>query len=233
MGRPLNKRYFGEGDGVAEKFRVRFHNGTEGVVGYIVRQRGSKRFLCSDGTESRVCSLVNKPIDSLAAGEMTLSVLDDDENLFRVMKITAKKLTTNTGFTTPWNWTDLRNNSYVEMERAEEDEFVEDGFVGPIGATNSTFEVTSPHDATGLDGATITVTVIDVNGLPVTGLEDGDFVLAMSGDLTKGDPFAETASGSGIYETDVTSETAGEYEIAVTVDGVAITQTATVEFEAA
>ena len=52
MGRPLNKRLFGKA-GVGptaggNEIKVNFHNGTAVKEGYIVKQKGSKRFVCEE-----------------------------------------------------------------------------------------------------------------------------------------------------------------------------------------
>ena len=42
MGRPLNKRFFGAPTAAGNEIKVQFHNGTESVNGYIVKQLGSQ-----------------------------------------------------------------------------------------------------------------------------------------------------------------------------------------------
>ena len=93
MGRPLNKRNFGEPTPGGNEIKVQFHNGTGSVPGWIVRQRGSKRFLCSDGTNEAICTLVDKASAALAAGEMTITVLDDAATAKQVTKIAQHKAT--------------------------------------------------------------------------------------------------------------------------------------------
>ena len=52
MGRPLNKRFFGvEGTGPTasgNEIKVNFHNGSAVKEGYIVKQKGSKKFVCEE-----------------------------------------------------------------------------------------------------------------------------------------------------------------------------------------
>ena len=52
MGRPLNKRFFGkEGVGPTasgNEIKVNFHNGSAVKEGYIVKQKGSKRFVVEE-----------------------------------------------------------------------------------------------------------------------------------------------------------------------------------------
>ena len=51
MGRPINKRNFAAaatGPGSGNEIHVDFHNGTTNKTGFIVKQLGSKTFLCSE-----------------------------------------------------------------------------------------------------------------------------------------------------------------------------------------
>jgi len=44
MGRPINKRFFGEPTAGGNEIKVDFHNGTAVVEGSIIKQLGSKKF---------------------------------------------------------------------------------------------------------------------------------------------------------------------------------------------
>ena len=90
MGRPLNKRFFGVGTAAGNEIKVQFHNGTGSVKGYIVKQTGSKRFVCSDGTVEKTCYLVDKASAEVLAGEMSISVKGDDNTVYQVVKISSK-----------------------------------------------------------------------------------------------------------------------------------------------
>jgi hypothetical protein len=67
MGRPINKRYFGElGSGTDQtdgaNLPIRFKTGGTVYEGYILKQKGSRRFSCvsADGTTATaVCVLVD------------------------------------------------------------------------------------------------------------------------------------------------------------------------------
>lgn len=122
MGRPLNKRYMGPPTDGGEEIKVQFHNGTESVNGWIVKQTGSKRFVCSDGTNEVECYLVPKNSANLSEKEMSISVKDDNGDIYQVSKIAANRATLETGSTTGWNWTDDNTDDYVEMEEAGDDE---------------------------------------------------------------------------------------------------------------
>ena len=101
MGRPLNKRLFtgavaGATAGKSE-IKVNFHNGTAVVEGIIIKQKGSKKFVCAEtGTAdtTHTCTLTTGKLSSaLAAGEMSISVDGSDSETYGVSKITARKIT--------------------------------------------------------------------------------------------------------------------------------------------
>ena len=124
MGRPLNKRYFGTPTAGGSEIKVQFHNGTASVNGWIVKQLGSKKFRCTDGTAVKDCFLVDKSAAdgstpaAVTAGEMTITVKDDAGALKQVTKISGKKVTLDTGATIAWNFSAATDDGAVEMEEA-------------------------------------------------------------------------------------------------------------------
>ena len=124
MGRPLNKRFFGTPTEAGSEIKVQFHNGTGSVNGWIVKQLGSKKFRCSDGTVERDCFLVDKSAAdgdtpaTVTAGEMTITVKDDAEALKQVIKIAGRKVTIDTGESIAWNFSNAADDGAVEMEEA-------------------------------------------------------------------------------------------------------------------
>lgn len=137
MGRPLNKRYFGPPTANGDEIKVQFHFGGAGSVnGWIVKQTGSKRFICTDGTNTKECYLVPEATGDLVDGEMSISVKDDTGTVFQVSKISAHRVTLSTGATIAWNWSDVTDDGYAEMEEAGDDTVItnvstdEDDFEG-------------------------------------------------------------------------------------------------------
>ena len=118
MGRPLNKKFFGAPTAGGSEIKVQFHNGTKSVNGYIVKQLGSKKFRCTDGVATTDCLLVDKAAGAIAAGEMSIVVKDDAGAVKQVTKISAKKVTLDTGATIAWNFSDATDDASVEMEEA-------------------------------------------------------------------------------------------------------------------
>lgn len=127
MGRPLNKRYFGTPTAGGSEIKVQFHNGTGSVNGWIVKQLGSKKFRCTDGTAVKDCYLVDKSAAdgstpaAVTAGEMTITVKDDAGALKQITKIAGRTVTLDTGAKIAWNFSDATDDAAVEMEEAGDD----------------------------------------------------------------------------------------------------------------
>ena len=115
MGRPLNKRFFGAPTTDGSEIKVQFNDGTGSMPGYIVNQKGSKRFNCSNagGTKTDLCTLVDKNSADILAGEMTITV-DDDGVARQVTKITGRKVTLDDGSITTWDFTGTGDTVAIE-----------------------------------------------------------------------------------------------------------------------
>ena len=123
MGRPLNKRYFGEPTAGGNEIKVRYRaTGQAEANGWIVKQLGSKKFRCYDGTNTMDCTLVDKSQGTLAVGEMTITVKDDGGTARQVTKIAGRKVTLDTGASIAWNFSDATDDNAVEMEEAGTDD---------------------------------------------------------------------------------------------------------------
>ena len=120
MGRPINKRHFGTPD-AGNDFKVRFRpDDTAGELnGWIVKQVGSKRFKCTDGTNTAICALADKNQGTLANGDMTITV-KEGSTYSQVTKITGRRVTLgDTGVQVAWDFTGT--GATVEMEEAGTD----------------------------------------------------------------------------------------------------------------
>jgi hypothetical protein len=74
MGHALSPLNFGSSTGAIQ---VQFHNGSSAVTGYIVKQVGSRRFVCTaDGTNTFTCDLADNTglATSLTAGYCTIAI---------------------------------------------------------------------------------------------------------------------------------------------------------------
>ena len=169
MGRPLNKRNFGPPTNGGSEIKVQFHNGTSSVNGWIVKQTGSKRFICSDDSANTAeCSLVDVASASLVAGEMSMSVKDDSAVVRRITKIASHKVTASDGSAYGWVFDDSNSDGYVEMEESG-------GERPPLdvtGASGDSAEVTivvAAHDF-------VVGQVVTVAGMNPAGY-DGDYTI--------------------------------------------------------
>ncbi len=119
MGRPLNKRYFGEPTAGGNEIKVRYRaTGQAEANGWIVKQLGSKKFRCYDGTNTMDCTLVDKSQGTLDVGEMTITVKDDGGTARQVTKIAGRKVTLDTGASIAWSFDDAADDAKVEIEEA-------------------------------------------------------------------------------------------------------------------
>jgi len=71
------------------KVRVKITGESE-ADGYIIRQKGSTKYLVSDGTNTGVCVLANKADAALADGEMTVTVTLPDSNEVRLKRFSNR-----------------------------------------------------------------------------------------------------------------------------------------------
>jgi hypothetical protein len=125
MGRPLNKRYFGVN--VADNLKVQFFNGDASVPGFIVKQTGSKRFICQDKDGNRAtCYLVEKASAELSQGEMSITVAYDNSTVGQITKIATHKVTIN-GESMPWSFGNNTGDARVQIEEAGQDGSLTDG----------------------------------------------------------------------------------------------------------
>jgi selenocysteine-specific translation elongation factor len=119
MGRPLNKRFFGAN--ANNNIKVQFHDGASSVPGYIVKQKGSKKFVCKSAAgDEATCVLVNKESADLAAGEMTITVKLDNGTVAQVTKITAHRVVAG-GAVYGWNFSTSTSDGEAQVEEAGSD----------------------------------------------------------------------------------------------------------------
>jgi hypothetical protein len=136
MGRPLNKRYFGEPTAGGNEIKCDFHNGTAVVEGHIVRQKGSKKFVVAEigasDTEYACTLTTGKLTSALASGEMAITMLMDDSETYQVSKITGRRATliapdgtgsnAYDGQSVPWNFTASTSDGAAQVEEAGDDD---------------------------------------------------------------------------------------------------------------
>jgi hypothetical protein len=130
MGRPLNKRFFGLlDDGTNITVNCQVGSNAESAVGYIVRQRSSKRFLVNDtkdGTNKLagdtgaqgnvgVCQLVNKADGDLAANEMSIMGYTSNGTGVRLAKLSNKIVVDFNGNRYKWSVVNDSTTSLISL----------------------------------------------------------------------------------------------------------------------
>jgi len=116
MGRPLKKSLFGSD--ANNNLKVQFNNGSASVPGFIVKQKGAKKFLCQDKNGNQaVCVLVAKAANALAAGEMSITVRLDSNAAVQVTKISSHNITAG-GVSYPWTFTASLSDGAAQVEEA-------------------------------------------------------------------------------------------------------------------
>ena len=134
MGRPLNKRLFGTPTAAGSEIKVNFHNGTAVKEGYIVKQKGSKKFVCEEIETAGefTCTLTTGKLPAaLTAGEMAISFKMDDSETYTVSKISGRKATLSApsatgtnlydGQSVPWNFSTSTSDGAAQVEEAGDD----------------------------------------------------------------------------------------------------------------
>lgn len=88
MGRPINKRRIGFGEGRIQVTSYRFTSSAESQqAAIILRQRSTNRFTVTNGEVTQVLTLVNKAQGTLAHGEFILKAIDDAGETVNVTKL--------------------------------------------------------------------------------------------------------------------------------------------------
>jgi len=101
MGRPINKRKIGQGNGKLEPSRYFFTGASEvassTTPAWIVSQRSSNKYKITDGTTTEVLTLVNQSSGDLAAGEFAIDAVLDDSTVVQVTKLYNRTISVEAG----------------------------------------------------------------------------------------------------------------------------------------
>ena len=128
MGRPLNKKFFGLlTDGTNITVNCQVGANAESAVGYILRQRASKRFLVNDAKDGTavlpggagtgnlgVCQLVNAADGALGANEMSIMGEFNGQGI-RIAKLTNKIAVDYNGTRYKWSVTNDSTTSILSL----------------------------------------------------------------------------------------------------------------------
>ena len=122
MGRPLNRRYFGEGAGKQIAITAKIGAEVEGA-GFIVKQTGSSRYIVTVGADTGVVYLVDGIVGSLNDNEAVILMRDEAGDEKTVKKIMSHRVVFFDGTSAPWSF-DVAEDPYVEV--ADETDGYED-----------------------------------------------------------------------------------------------------------
>lgn len=103
MGRPIKKQYMGSGSGNQIKVRAKIGTAAEGD-GFLVAQKGANRFRVNVGGTIGVCNLVAKAAGTLLDNEMSITVLNDDNQLVQVKKLRNRTVVDANNQTYSWSF---------------------------------------------------------------------------------------------------------------------------------
>ena len=144
MGRPLNKRNFGNTEvgptAYNNEIQVHFNIGDpDPLVGFIVKQKGTRKFVVSEtgGAGVHTCVLVaGVEPETLHTGEMLIIVKADDGEVYTVSKIAGHKCTLKTanafganiydGKSVPWNFVANGSDGAAQIEEAGDNDVAGD-----------------------------------------------------------------------------------------------------------
>ena len=91
MGRPINKRKIGQGEGRILCSAYYFAGASEvnggATPAWIVSQRSTNKFIVSDGTTTQTLTLANETAGSLAEGTFIINAILDDSSVVQVTKL--------------------------------------------------------------------------------------------------------------------------------------------------
>ena len=101
MGRPINKRKIGQGNGKLEPSRYFFTGASEvassTTPAWIVSQRSSRKYKITDGSTTEILTLVNQSSGDLSAGEFAIDAVLDDSSVVQVTKLHNRTISYETG----------------------------------------------------------------------------------------------------------------------------------------
>jgi hypothetical protein len=153
MGRPLNKKFFGDEAGSSFKVLAKVEGEAEGY-GYIVKQTGTHTFdVMVDGTKGR-CNLVVKEAGELEDGEMVVFARNTGGTVKAMKSIKGRTATLDDGTTVKWDFAAAAGGK-VEAE-ATGDSFSLPAPVITITTQPTNRSVTAPAATTFVVAATAT-----------------------------------------------------------------------------
>lgn len=119
MGRPIKKSLIGNTSLAGQQIVVRVKiAGFAEADGYIVKQKGSRRYLVSDGTNTGICKLEDLANGSLTDGTMTVTFTKDDASTVRAKKLNNHTFVDFAGARHVWTFTASATDGAAEVMNA-------------------------------------------------------------------------------------------------------------------
>lgn len=212
MGRPLNKRYFGSGV-TGHEIKITAKVGANPTAdGFIVKQRGTRKFKVNVGGNVGICRLVDKADGDLLAGEMNITVLTDANTTSRVTKIYNRVAIVN-GAKVKWNFSTSLTDGAVEIADANAADMTP--YVITIGTQPLAASVTSP------DAASFVV----VASVAPTSTLAYQWQVSDDAGATWSDIAGATLATLSVESTDAEYADGNEFRVVVSAQGGAVTLT--------
>lgn len=99
MGRPVNKKFFGDGS-IMCKAKI---DANPAADGFIVKQTSTREFIVNVDGDEYTCVLVAVPAEDLEIGQMSIGVVNAIGEIVQVEGFKGKVLTTSEGKQATWN----------------------------------------------------------------------------------------------------------------------------------
>jgi len=201
MGRPLNKRHFGDAAGSLQVTAYRRSAGAE-ITGeddtYIVSQRSTNKFLIADtsGAWTEVLTLVNKAPGTLVAGEFIVEAMQSSGIAARVTKFYGRKVQIAATSTAEWQ-PSAAVEVYIGAVTAANPAVVSAAEVGAGASGLSDGDIVRISGVLGmteLNGNNYTIGTVSAAAFTLVGIDSTSFTAYASGGLATLLP-----SGSIVY----------------------------------
>lgn len=115
MGRPLNKRYFGDFSNSGQQLVVEADLGSGIVNAWVVKQKGTRTYVLTDGTDTMTCRLVET---ITGPGEATIEVYPFSGPTQYVYTLLAHRVKTQDGQNLVWKFEPPVDDTTVEVHNS-------------------------------------------------------------------------------------------------------------------
>lgn len=115
MGRPLNKKYFGDPAGAGTQVTVNADLGSGVVSGWIVRQKGTRLYDITDGTDTLRCRLV-ETITGPGEAKIETTLFGGAKESVRTLQ--AHRVKSYEGKDLPWGLAAPADSTSVQVENS-------------------------------------------------------------------------------------------------------------------